>query len=219
LAYLIALPLGVYSALQKNSWGDRIFTLLSLVGIALPSFFIGLIVVALLVQWFQSFGWFLLPVGGMTSDTYSSLSPLGKFLDVLRHLIAPLFVVTFASLAGISRYMRGQMLEEIGQDYIRTAKAKGLAPRVVNYKHAFRNAIIVIIATIGGLLPALINGAGLIEYVTRWPGLTPFFLASAGSQDVYPLMAMLTIFTLLYVIGNLISDVALVMIDPRIRYS
>jgi peptide/nickel transport system permease protein len=219
LAYLIAIPLGIYSALHKYSWADRFLTIFSLIGIAIPSFFMGLIVVALLVQWFQSTGWFLLPVGGMTSNNYTSLSPVGKFFDVLWHLIAPLFVVTFASLAGISRFMRGQMLEEITQDYVRTARAKGLPERKVNYKHAFRNAIIVIVATIGGILPDVLGGAGLIEYVTRWPGLTPKLLEASGAQDVYVLMAILTILTVLLVIGNLISDVALAIIDPRIRYS
>jgi peptide/nickel transport system permease protein len=178
-----------------------------------------LIVVALLVQFFQANGWFLLPVGGMTSDNYGILSPWGKFLDILWHLIAPLFVITLASLAGISRFMRGEMLEVIGQDYIRTARAKGLSERKVNYKHAFRNAIIVIVATIGGVLPGLVSGAGTIEYVFRWPGLTPFFINAAGSQDVYVMMAVLTILTVLLVIGNLISDIALSFIDPRIRYS
>lgn len=219
LAYLIAVPLGMYSAIRKYSWGDRILTVISLIGVALPLFFMGLIVVALLVQYFQATGKFLLPVGGMTSDNYSSLSPGGKFLDLVWHLIAPLFVITLASLAGISRFMRGQMLEEINQDYIRTAKAKGLSERKVNYKHAFRNAIIVIVATIGGVLPALVSGAGSIEYVMRWPGLTPKLIEAASSQDVYVTMAILTILTLLLVVGNLISDVALAMIDPRIRYS
>jgi peptide/nickel transport system permease protein len=219
LAYLIAVPLGMYSALRKYSWGDRFLTVLSLVAVALPLFFMGLIVVALLVQFFQSNGWFLLPVGGMTSDKYSSFGPWKKFLDLSWHLIAPLTVITLASLAGISRFMRGQMLEEISQDYIRTAKAKGLPERKVNYKHAFRNAIVVIVATIGGVLPGLVSGAGSIEYVMRWPGLTPKLIEAASSQDVYVTMAILTILTLLLVIGNLISDVALAMIDPRIRYS
>jgi peptide/nickel transport system permease protein len=219
LAYLIAIPLGMYSALRKYSWGDRILTVVSLFGIALPLFFMGLIVVALLVQFFQANGWFLLPVGGMTSDNYASLSPWGKFLDTCWHLIAPLTVITLASLAGISRFMRGQMLEEISQDYIRTAKAKGLPERKVNYKHAFRNAIVVIIATIGGVLPALVSGSGSIEYVMRWPGLTPKLIEAASNQDVYVTMAILTILTLLLVVGNLISDVALAFIDPRIRYS
>jgi peptide/nickel transport system permease protein len=219
LAYLIAIPLGIYSALNKYSIGDRILTIVSLLGVAIPLFFMALIVVALLVQFFQANGWFLLPVGGMTSDNYRSLSPIGKFLNIAWHLVAPLFVITLASLASISRFMRGEMLEVIGQDYIRTARAKGLPERKVTYKHAFRNAVIVIVATIGGILPGLVSGSGTIEYVFRWPGLTPFFISAAGAQDVYVMMAVLAILTLLLVIGNLISDIALSFIDPRIRYS
>jgi peptide/nickel transport system permease protein len=143
LAYLIAIPIGVYSALHKYSWGDRFLTVFSLFGLAIPNFFFALIVVALLVQYFQSNGSFFLPVGGMTSDNFSSLSFLGKILDKGQHLIAPLAVITLSSLAGISRFMRGEMLEVINQDYIRTARAKGLSERKVNYKHALRNAIII----------------------------------------------------------------------------
>jgi peptide/nickel transport system permease protein len=219
LAYLIAVPLGVFSAIRKYSWGDRALTIISLFGAAMPLFFVGLLVVALLVQFYQANGWFLLPVNGMTSQNYGSLTPWGKFLDILWHLIAPLFVITLAGLASISRFMRGQMLEEINQDYIRTARAKGLPEHKVNYKHAFRNAIIVIVATIGGVLPGLIGGSGTIEFVFNWPGLTPFFISSTFAQDVYVMMAILTILTVLLVIGNLISDLALAMIDPRIRYS
>jgi peptide/nickel transport system permease protein len=219
LAYLIAIPMGVYSALNKYSLGDRVLTIFSLIGLAVPTFFFALIVVALLVQFFQTNGWFLLPVGGMTSDNYSSLSPLGKILDVGRHLIAPLTVLTLSSLAGISRFMRGEMLEVISQDYIRTARSKGLSPRVVNYKHALRNAIIIIVATIGGILPALISGSGTVEFVMRWPGLTPFLIESTVGQDVYVIMAILTILVILLMIGNLLSDIALAFVDPRIRYS
>lgn len=219
LAYLIAIPIGIYSALNKYSIGDRLLTVFSLLGLAIPNFFFALIVVALLVQYFQANGTFFLPVGGMTSDNYSSLSPIQKFLDVGIHLIAPLTVITLSSLAGISRFMRGEMLEVIGQDYIRTARAKGLSERKVNYKHALRNAIIIIVATIGGVLPGLISGSGSVEFVMRWPGLTPFLIESTIGQDVYVVMATLTIFTILLMIGNLISDISLAFIDPRIRYS
>lgn len=219
LAYIIAIPMGVYSALNKYSIGDRILTVFSLLGLAIPNFFFALVVVALLVQFFQANGWFLLPVGGMTSDNFSSLGPVAKVLDIGRHLIAPLMVLTLSSLAGISRFMRGEMLEVIGQDYIRTARSKGLSPRVVNYKHALRNAIIIIVATIGGILPGLISGSGATEFVMRWPGLTPFLIESTIGQDVYVVMAILTIFTILLMIGNLLSDIALAFIDPRIRYS
>ena len=219
LTFLIAIPIGVYSAIRKYSVGDRLLTVFSLIGLAIPNFFLMLIVVTFAVQWFQAFGSFLIPVGGMTSDNYGSLSAGGKLVDFLWHLIAPMLVLTLSSLASVTRFMRGEMLEVLGQDYIRTAKAKGLSERRVNYKHALRNAIIIIIATIGSILPSLISGAGSVEYVARWPGITPLFIRSIFSQDVYVIMAFLTILTIFLMVGNLISDIALAIIDPRIRYS
>lgn len=218
LTYLLAIPIGIYSALHKYTLGDRILTVLSLVGLAVPSFFLALLVVAFSVQWYQHYNWFLIPTGGMTSQNYNQLTANGQFFDMLWHLIGPVTIVTIASLAFVSRIMRGEMLEVLGQDYIRTARAKGLSARSVNYKHAFRNAILVIVATIGGLLPSLIGGAGAIEYVMRWPGITPLFIKSTFAQDVYVVMGLLTILTVLLMVGNLISDIALALIDPRIRY-
>lgn len=218
LTYLIAIPIGIYSALNKYSVGDRILTVFSLIGLAIPSFFLALLVVAFAVQWFQSFGGFLIPVGGMTSQDFGQMGLLEQFRDKLWHLIAPTIIVIITGLAFVTRIMRGEMLEVLGQDYIRTARAKGLAQRSVTYKHAFRNAVLVIVATLGGLLPGLIGGAGTVEFVMRWPGITPLFISSTFAQDVYVVMALLTILVTLLMIGNLISDVALAFIDPRIRY-
>ncbi len=218
LTFLIAIPIGVYSAVRKYSIGDRVLTVFSLIGLAVPNFFLALLVLAFAVYFYQSNGWFLIPTGGMTSSNYSQLSLWQQLLDRGWHLIAPLLVVTLSSLATTSRIMRGEMLEVMGQDYIRTAKAKGLSENVVTYKHAFRNAVVVIIATIGGLLPGLISGAGTVEFVMRWPGITPLFISSIFAQDVYVVMALLTVLTLFLMIGNLLSDLALALVDPRIRY-
>jgi peptide/nickel transport system permease protein len=218
LTYVIAIPIGVYSALRKYSMGDRFLTVFSLLGLAIPNFFLALIGVALAVQWFQSTGWFLLPTGGMTSLNFDRLGPLEQLVDIMWHLLMPVAVTTLSSLAFTSRIMRGEMLETLAQDYIRTARAKGLAENVVTYKHAFRNAIIVIVATLGGVLPGLISGAGTVEFVTRWPGITPLFINAVFAQDAYVVMAFLTILTALLMIGNLLSDLALAFIDPRIRY-
>jgi len=218
LTFLIAIPIGVYSAVRKYSIGDRVLTVFSLIGLAVPNFFLALLVLAFAVYFYQSNGWFLIPTGGMTSSNHSQLSLWQQLLDRGWHLIAPLLVVTLSSLATTSRIMRGEMLEVMGQDYIRTAKAKGLSENVVTYKHAFRNAVVVIIATIGGLLPGLISGAGTVEFVMRWPGITPLFISSIFAQDVYVVMALLTVLTLFLMIGNLLSDLALALVDPRIRY-
>lgn len=216
--FLVAIPIGVYSALRKYSIGDRILTVFSLIGLAVPNFFLGLLVLGFAVFWYQKTGYFLIPTGGMTSSHFSSMTPSGQFLDFLWHLIAPLLVVMLSGLAFTSRVMRGEMLEVLGQDYVRTARAKGLPERTVTYKHAFRNAVVVLVATIGGVLPGLISGAGTIEFVLRWPGITPLFISSIFAQDVYVIMALLTILTVLLMVGNLLSDIALALVDPRIRY-
>ncbi|MEM7737339.1 MAG: ABC transporter permease [Deinococcota bacterium] len=218
LIYAIAVPIGVYSALHKYSIGDRILTVFSLLGLAVPNCFLALLVLAFAVQFFQTNGWLLIPTGGMTSQNHSDLSAFRQLLDYGWHLIAPVLIVTLSSLAGLTRVMRGQMLEVLGQDYVRTAKAKGLDDRVVNYKHALRNAILVIVATIGGTLPGLLLGAGTVEFVMRWPGITPLFIRSVFAQDVYVVMALLTIGVFLLMIGNLVADLSLAIVDPRIRY-
>ena len=218
ISYLIAIPIGVYSAVRKYSIGDRFLTVFSLIGLAVPNFFLALIVVALLVQYFQATGSFLLPTGGMTSKTFANMTWWQQQLDIGWHLIAPVTVVALSSLAGLTRIMRGQMLDVLGQDYIRTAKAKGLSEKVVNYKHAFKNAVLVIIATIGGLLPSVLLGAGTVEYVMGWPGLTPLFIRASFAQDVYVVMAVITFGVILLMIGNLLGDIALAFVDPRIRY-
>lgn len=218
LIFAIAIPIGVYSALRKYSIGDRILTVFSLVGLAVPNFFLALIFLAFAVQWFQSYNWFLIPTGGMTSVNFDQLSPIQKVIDVLWHMAMPLIVVALSGLAFTTRVMRAEMLEVLSQDYIRTARAKGLAENVVTYKHALRNAVLVLVATIGGVLPGLIAGAGTVEFVTGWPGITPLLIRSIFAQDVYVIMAILTITTILLMIGNLLSDLALAMVDPRIRY-
>jgi peptide/nickel transport system permease protein len=218
LIYLIAIPMGVFSALRQYSFGDRAVTVFSLIGLAIPNFFMALIMLALIVQWYRTFGWFLVPTGGMTSTNYSSLTNIQQFFDVLWHMLAPLAIIVLTGLAGLSRVMRGQMLDVMSQDYIRTARAKGLASRSVTYKHALRNAVLPIVATIGASVTTALLGGGAVEFVMGWPGLTPLFIGSVYAKDVYVLMAILTIGTLLVMIGNLLSDVLLAFIDPRIRY-
>ena len=218
LVLAISIPIGVYSAVHKYSWADRFLTVFSLVGLAIPNFFLALVLLGGIVWWFQTFGWFLLPTGGMTSSNYSQMSTWGKALDLTWHLIFPLIVIVLSGLAGITRVMRGQMLETLSQDYIRTARAKGLSEGKVTYKHTLRNAILPIIATIGSAFTTVLLGGGVVEFVVGWPGLTPLFISSVFSQDVYVQMAILTIGTVLLMIGNLISDLLLDATDPRIRY-
>ena len=225
LTYLLAIPLGVFSAVRQYSASDQIISAVSYFGLAIPNFFFAqvLILCIFLFRTFtrETFGYneLILPVAQMTSSNYEQLSSWGRFLDVLHHSLMPAFVIATGGIAGLTRILRGQMIEQLGTDYIRTARAKGLDERKVNYKHALRIAIIPFVATIGALLPSLIGGAGLVEVVVSWPGITPTLLGAIFGRDIYVVLGLLIISTLLLVIGNLISDILLAAVDPRIRYS
>lgn len=215
--YLIAVPLGVYGAVNQYSLGDKISSVLSYLFLGLPSFFFGLIAIYAVLQLNFATGWGI-PIAGLTSSDHDTLSPVGRVLDILSHLALPALVIVLGDIAGLSRFMRGQMLEYLGQDYIRTARSKGLREGVVVYKHTLRNAIIPFVATIGGLLPALFTGAGLIEVVFSYPGITPMFLTAIGQQDIFIISGFGILTALLLVLGNLLGDILLAVTDPRIQY-
>lgn len=224
MLYAIAIPAGIFSAVRQYSLGDQVISVLSYFGLAIPNFFFAQVLV-LCIFLFRSFtrevfgySQLILPVAQMTSSNFDSLSPLGQVANVLWHAIMPAFVVATSGIAGLTRVLRGQMLEQLASDYIRTAKAKGLDPRRIHYKHALRIAIIPFVATIGSLLPGLISGAGLVEVVMSWPGITPRLLSALTQQDLPVVLGFLVISTLLLMIGNLISDLLLAAVDPRIRY-
>ena len=222
--YVVAVPIGIYSALRQYSWGDRILTSLAFFGLAVPNFFFALLMLYFALWLKDVFGHEIFPIGGMRSlyidgVDFFSAPKWRQWLDVLWHAILPVIVVGTADTAGLTRVMRTQVLETKMQDYVRTARSKGLSERVVIYKHILRNAIIPIVATIGFLLPGLIGGAGLVEVVMGWPGLTPMLLEALFSIDVYIIMGITAISVILLMVGNLISDLLLAWVDPRIRYS
>lgn len=225
LLYAAAVPLGVYAARRQYSFGDQLISVVGYFALAIPSFFFALVLISLLfaLRRFtnETFGFneLILPVAKMTSNNYSELTAWGKFWDVMWHALLPSFVLAFSGIAGLTRILRAQMIEFLQSDFIRTARAKGLSETIVTYKHALRSAIIPFVAGIGGLLPGLIGGAGLIEIVMAWPGITPVLLRSIGRQDIYVVLGFLVISSLLLMIGNLISDLLLALVDPRIRYS
>ncbi|WP_243029849.1 ABC transporter permease [Thermus altitudinis] len=216
--FLVAIPVGIYGALRQYSLGDRVISFLAYIGLAIPNFFLALIFMYLILQVYFRTGVMVFPVSGMTSSGFEQFDPWKKILDIAWHAVIPIIVVTTSDIAGFSRVMRGQMLEVLSQDYIRTARAKGLAERVVVYKHALRNAVIPFVANIGGILPGLISGAGLVEVVMAWPGITPLLLDSLQQQDLYMVAGFLTIGLVLLMVGNLLSDLLLTWVDPRIRY-
>ncbi|TBH20204.1 ABC transporter permease [Thermus thermamylovorans] len=218
LLFLVAIPVGVYGALRQYSLGDRVVSFLAYVGLAIPNFFLALIFMYLILQVYFRTGVMVFPVSGMTSTGFEQFPTWQKILNVAWHAVIPVIVVTTSDIAGFSRVMRGQMLEVLSQDYIRTARAKGLAERMVVYKHALRNAVIPFVANIGAILPGLISGAGLVEVVMAWPGITPLLLDSLRQQDLYTVAGFLTMGLVLLMIGNLLSDLLLTWVDPRIRY-
>ncbi|MFO7546823.1 MAG: ABC transporter permease [Trueperaceae bacterium] len=224
MLWLVSVPAGVFSAVRQYSLGDQVVSVFAYFGLAIPNFFFAqvLILTLFLVRGFTrdnlGFNELLFPVAGMTSSNHLEMSPFHQLVDIFWHMLIPAFVVATSGMAGFTRVLRGQMIEYLGSDFIRTARAKGLAQNRVTYKHALRPAIIPFVAGIGSLLPNLVGGAGLVEVVMSWPGITPTFLGALQSQDIYIVLGLLVITTILLMIGNLLSDLLLAAVDPRIRY-
>lgn len=212
LTLIIAIPVGILSACKQNSLIDKSVTVLVFLGFAMPSFWLAL----LLMLWFGvELQW--LPISGLVSLDYPSLSPWGKFLDLASHLALPITVYTVGSLAGMSRYMRACMLEVLRQDYILTAKAKGLPNHLIILRHALRNALLPIITLLGLAVPGLIGGSVIIESIFALPGLGQLFYASVMARDYTMIMGNLVLGAVLTLLGNLLADVCYGLADPRIR--
>lgn len=209
IAYLIAIPVGIVSATRQYSIVDYLTTTFSFLGISIPNFFLGLGAIYIFSIVFQIF-----PTGGM-----NTLGSNGGFADTFKHLILPSVVLGTAIAGNMVRYVRSSMLEVLGQDYLRTARAKGLREFLVNNKHALRNALIPIVTVIGLDIPLLIGGAVVTEQIFQWPGLGQLTIQSIGSRDYPTLMALnfLAAFTVLY--SNLVTDVLYSVVDPRIKYN
>ncbi|MEN9207507.1 MAG: ABC transporter permease [Gloeomargarita sp. GMQP_bins_25] len=207
----LAIPLGIVAAVHQNRWLDYCLQGLSYIAQGFPSFVAGLLLLFLA----QRTGWF--PVGDMTRLDFEDLTLLGKVLDVLWHLFLPALTLTIISFAGLQRLMRGNLLEVLRQDYIRTARAKGLPENRVIYVHALRNAINPLITLLGFEFASLLSGAFISEYFFNWPGLGRLILQAVTAQDVYLVMASLLLGSVMLVLGNLLADVLLQWADPRIQ--
>ena len=211
--FIFSIPIGIRSATRRGSFFDRSITLFVFVGFAAPSFWLALILMDLFGV---RLGWF--PVSGITSLDFENFSPLGKFMDVAHHLVLPVLVASIGGLAGVSRYMRQSMLNIINQDYIRTARAKGLSERVVIYRHALRNALLPIITILGLSIPGLISGSVIFESVFSIPGMGKLMVEAVFARDYYTIMGGLVLSAVLTLIGNLVADISYAYADPRIRY-
>ena len=207
-----AIPIGIYSATHRGSLFDRLTTILVFIGFAAPSFWL-----ALLLMDFFGVRLGLLPIAGLKSLDYDSLSSFGKIMDLGRHLLLPVFISTFGGLAGFSRYMRSNMLEVIRQDYILTARAKGLSEQTVIYRHALRNALLPVITILGLSVPGLIGGSVIFETIFAIPGMGKLFYDGVMMRDYPLIMGILVMGAILTLIGNLLADLCYVFADPRIR--
>jgi peptide/nickel transport system permease protein len=212
LIIVIAIPLGVLSAVYKDSLFDRLTSVFVFIGFAIPTFWLALL---LMIFFGVQLGW--LPISGLRSLNAEYLPPGASFLDLLKHLILPVTLSAFGGLAGFSRYMRSNMLEVIRQDYIMTARAKGLSERTVIYKHALRNALLPVITILGLSIPGLIGGSVIFETIFAIPGMGQLFYMSVMARDYPSVMGILFIGAVLTLIGNLIADISYAVADPRIR--
>jgi peptide/nickel transport system permease protein len=204
----LAIPIGVLQAIRQYSWSDKIITTFETVGYAMPTFWLGL----MLKQTF-SVQLNLFPLFGQ-----NTFGKQGDLLDLLWHLALPVTTLAIIQIAGWSRYMRASMLEVLRQDYIRTARSKGLADRRVIFKHALRNALIPIVTLLGLTVPALLSGAAITETVFSWPGLGWLSVQAVTDRDYPVVLATVMIGGVMVIIGNLLADIAYAVVDPRITY-
>jgi len=210
--WVLAIPIGIYSATHKYSIFDYVFTFIGFLGISVPNFFMALLLMYLVL----SFGG--TEVGGLFSQQYIGASwSIAKFIDLLKHIWIPLIAIGTAGMAGILRQMRGNLLDILGEQYVQTARAKGLNENVVIYKHAVRNAINPLISMFGMQLPKLISGTIISAIVLNLPTMGPFFYDALINQDQYLVMTFLMFSAFMMLIGNLIADILLAVVDPRIR--
>jgi peptide/nickel transport system permease protein len=216
ISYLVAIPLGIYSSVRPDTWLDRISTLSVFMLYSLPVFWIGTLIIIYLCGGDY---WALFPPGGLRSLNYDeSWSLWRKLGDYAHHLAMPLLCSTYTSFAALSRFMRTSMLENARQDYVRTARAKGLRERVVILKHILRNSLIPIVTILSGILPALIGGSVIIETIFSIPGLGQLGYQAVLARDYPVVMGLFSVASFLTLLGILIADIGLAIVDPRISF-
>jgi peptide/nickel transport system permease protein len=212
VTWAIAIPLGIIGAVNQNRASDRILRVISYIGQGFPSFITSLLL--LVVAQVTSP---LFPIGGRTSINHEELSPLGQMLDVGWHMILPTVALSITSFAGLQRITRGELLDVLRQDYIQTARAKGLPENRVIYVHALRNAINPLVTLLGFEFAGLLSGAFIAEFFFNWPGLGRLTLDAVNKQDLYLVMASLMMGAVMLILGNLLADLLLKTVDPRIK--
>jgi len=210
--WFIGVGLGIFSALKRYSLADQMLTVIAFIGISIPNFFFAL----LFLYFAAKTGWF--PIGGIISKNFDQMNAFQKFLDYLYHVFGPMLTLGTAGLAGVMRQMRGQMLDQMNQDFVMFARAKGMPEKVVIFKHTLRNAINPLVTMFGYQISGLLGGAVLTETVFGWPGMGRLIIQALLAQDLYLVMASLLLSSLMLIIGNLVADILLAWVDPRIRF-
>ena len=214
ITWAIAIPMGIVGAVHQNRFIDRFLRVISYLGQGLPTLITGL-----LLLFFAQLTAPFFPVGGITSIDYADMTPLGKVLDILWHMILPTLGLSITGYAGLQRITRGELLDVLRQDYIQTARAKGLPENRVIYVHALRNAVNPLVTLLGFEFSTLLGGSFIIENFFNLPGLGRLSLQAVQAQDLYLVMASLMMGAVLLIVGNLLADLLLKVVDPRIKLS
>jgi peptide/nickel transport system permease protein len=217
LAFGLAIPIGLYCSAKSGQPSERVVSVILYMLYSLPSYVAGLLLLYVFYVYFQDTIWQLKP--GMASDNYSELSPAGKAVDLLKHLILPLICFTYGGLAYDTRFVKANMEEALRQDYIRTARAKGVGPISVIWHHAFRNTLIPFVTLLGLTLPSLLSGAIILEQVFSWPGMGTLFLEALTFRDYPVIMGLTMMFSVLTLLGQLTADILYAFVDPRVTYN
>lgn len=208
IGLVLGVLLGIFTAVRQYSFWDYLFTGLSFLGIAMPAFVTGI-----LVLWLFAIIWPIFPAGGTRT-----IGVERSFLDHLQYMVLPVFVLSLAQIATFMRYTRFSMLDVLGQDYVRTARGKGLGPAIVQVRHALPNALMPVITVVGLSLPVLVVGAVFTETIFSWPGMGTLYLSAVNARDVPLIMGLNLFIAVMVLAANLLTDLAYGVVDPRIRY-
>jgi len=211
---VVAIPIGVLSALKRNTIFDYVATISATFGDSIPSFWLGLMLILFFAVQFKTWGLPWLPSGGT-----QTLPNGGDLLDRAKHLILPVITLSTVQIALWVRYIRAQMLEVLNQDYVRTARAKGMSETTVQMRHAFRNAVLPLVTLVGLSIPNLFGGAVVIESVFGWPGIGSLLIESAKNRDYTVVMGLTVFLSTIVVFANLLTDLCYGVADPRVQYS
>ena len=218
LAYLLAVPMGLYATVRSGKPDERALSTILYMLYSLPSFVAALLLLVLFAVKLEGTA-LELPLFGMVSDNYTDMTPPEKVWDVFLHLILPVTCFTYGSLAYFSRFVKSNMEEVIRQDYIRTARAKGVGPYRVTVHHAFRNTLIPFVTLVGLTFPALLSGSVILEQIFTWPGMGRLFFEAITERDYPTIMGLTFMFSFLVLLGQLLADVLYAVVDPRVSYS